>query len=530
MTALAAERFGRRARPTVEDWAATPGTLARAINPTTLQTPALDVVDQAIMDAFATADSRTILSMPPQEGKTERCTKTGTLWGLKHHPHWRFALVSYAQPLAEGFSRDIRNWIVSNNGEDDTLDLGLRIARDNGAARKWSLARKGQCGGVVAVGLEGGLTGRPVDALMIDDPFKDSTQADSEYYRERAWNWYRAVAGTRLAPGAPVILIMTRWHEDDLAGRLQKAEDGARWRVINIPALADHDPAKGQTDPLGREPGEWMQSARTDERTGLPRTVAQWEAIRVQAGSRVFTALYQGRPSPESGNVWRRQWWRRYDTLLWSVNEDGSYRFDCDEMILSWDMSFKDTKGSDFVVGAVLARKGAEVFVLDLVRKRLSFTDTLTAFEAQVKLWPQATAKLVEDKANGTAVLDTLRKKIPGLIPETPTESKFARANAVAPFLEAGNVLLPSKDVALFDVEGLIEEAAAFPNGTHDDQVDALSQGLKRLLLRGGAGANYLQAMKDRLAAEGREVGSTARNWRELAQAARDKAAAKGRA
>jgi predicted phage terminase large subunit-like protein len=149
----------------------------------------------------------------------------------------------------------------------------------------------------------------------------------------------------------------------------------------------------------------------------------------------------------------------------------------------------------------------------------MSFTDTLTAFAGQVKLWPQATAKLVEDKANGSAVLDSLRKKIPGLVPETPTESKPARASAVSPFIEAGNVLLPSKDVALFDVEGLIDEAAAFPNGTHDDQVDALSQGLKRLLLRGGVGATFLEAMRKRAQAEGLEVGTSARNWRERAAA-----------
>jgi predicted phage terminase large subunit-like protein len=517
-----AERYRARAHPSDESWAETPGTLAKAIYPKTIQTPALSLIDQVIMDAFATPDSRTIISMPPQEGKSERVTKTGTLWGLKHHPSWRFAIVSYAQPLAEGFSRDIRNWIVSNDGTEGSLDLGLRIARDNGAARRWSLAGKGRRGGVVAVGLEGGLTGRPVDALMIDDPFKDAEQADSLYYRERAHNWWRGVGATRLAPGAPVVLIMTRWHEDDLAGRLQAGEDGSRWRVVNIPALADHDPEKGQMDPLGREPGVWMESARTDERTGLQRTVEQWESIRLQSGTRAFTAMYQGRPSPESGNVWRRQWWRRYETLLWRVDEAGAYHVDCDEMILSWDMAFKDTKSSDWVVGMVLARKGAEVFVLDVVRKRLSFTDTLVAFEAQVRAWPQAVAKIVEEKANGAAVIDSLRKKIPGLIPENPTESKFSRATAVSPFVEAGNVLLPSREVALFDVEALIDEAAAFPNGTHDDQVDALSQGLKRLLLVMGSGAAFLQAMKERLAAEGREVPSSARNWRERAAAARE--------
>lgn len=490
---LVADRYRRRAEPVSDDWAATPGTLAKAIYPRTVQTPALDLVDEVIMWAFTTPDARLIVSMPPQEGKSERVTKTGTLYGLKHRPDRRFAVASYAQPLAEGFSRDIRNWITSNDGTEGTLDLGLRVARDNGAARRWQLA--GHRGGVVAVGIGSGLTGRPVDALVIDDPFKDAKQAESQYYRDQVWNWWQSVAQTRLAPGAPVIVILTRWHEDDLAGRLVAAEDGHRWRVVNIPALADHDPAKDQSDPLGRAPGEWLQSARG-------RSIEQWEAIRIQAGSRVFTSLYQGRPSPDSGNVWRRQWWRRYDTLPWTVDDAGAYRVDgFDEVLQSWDMAFKDTKGSDFVVGTVLARRGVQVLVLDQVRKRLSFTDTLTAFRALCRKWPQASAKLVEDKANGTAVIDTLQKEIGGIVPVTPTESKYARANAVAPFLEAGNVLLPTRECGLFDPDELVDEAAAFPNGAHDDQVDSLSQGLARLLLDGAGHAAWVDWLRKKAAA-----------------------------
>lgn len=484
------DTLDERAEPSAPKFA-TPGDVARAVNPNIVQTPALDVIDAALVWAFNTPDARLILSLPPQEGKSERVTKFGALWAMLHNHELRVAICSYAQPLAEGFSGDIRNIIASNNGDEGTLDLGVRVARDTGARRRWKLSK--HIGGVIAVGIESGLTGRPVDALIIDDPFKDDKQAGSAYYRGRVWSWWQSVASTRLAPGAPVILILTRWHEDDLAGRLVAAEDGHLWRVINIPALADHDPDKGETDPLGRQPGEWLKSARR-------RTVEQWEAIRVRVGTRVFNALYQGKPSPDSGNVWKRPWWRFYDTLLWSVDADGNYRVECDEMILSWDMAFKDTKGSDFVVGQVWARRGAQVFLLDQVHKRLSFTDTLTAFQAQAKLWPQATLKLVEDKANGTAVIDTLKKRIPGIVPVNPTESKYARANAVAPFIEAGNVFLPAPKVALFDADGLIDEAAAFPNGAHDDQVDATSQALARLLLRTGQGALWLDYLKQRQA------------------------------
>lgn len=482
-TELEQRRAERRARG--PKWE-TPGDLARLINPATVQTPALDVIDEEIMWAYSTPGARLIVSMPPQEGKSERVTKTGSLYALTKDPERRMGIASYSQSLAETFGREIRNWITTNDGDEGTFDIGLQIARDYGSAKRWQLA--GHRGGVVCVGIGSGLTGRPLDVLIVDDPFSDKEQADSAYYRDRVWGWWQSVGSTRLAPGAPVIVIMTRWHEDDFAGRLLAAEDGHRWRVVNVPALADHDPAKGQSDQLGREPGEWLISARG-------RTTAEWEQIRIQAGSRVFNALYQGRPSPDSGNVWQRHWWRRYQTPLWSQHPErpDAYLVDeCDELVMSWDMAFKDTKSSDYVVGQVWARRGASVYLLDQVHKRLSFTDTVTAFKAMAARWPQATRKMVEDKANGTAIIDTLKSSIPGIVPVTPTESKYARANAVAPLIEAGNVHLPAAGIALFDPEELVDEAAGFPNAAHDDQVDAASQALAQLLLDGNGAQAWI--------------------------------------
>ncbi|WP_369043500.1 terminase large subunit domain-containing protein [Streptomyces sp. Midd1] len=246
-------------RPDADRWP-TPGSLAKVVEPATQQTPALDLVDEAVTWAYNTPHARLLVSMPPQEGKSQRVTMTGSLWALHRNRDLRIGIVSYNKPLAEGFGRTVRNWITTYNGDDGTLDLGLRIARDNGAASRWQLS--GHAGGIICVGLKGSLTGRPLDALVIDDPFADKEQADSAYYRDRVWGWWQSVGSTRLAPGAPVIVILTRWHEDDIAGRLLAAEDGHRWRVLNIPALADHDPEKGQSDALGREPGTWLQSAR----------------------------------------------------------------------------------------------------------------------------------------------------------------------------------------------------------------------------------------------------------------------------
>ncbi|RHA38729.1 terminase [Cellulomonas rhizosphaerae] len=474
----AARAFEARADP----WP-TPGVLAKAIEPGTIQTAALDVIDQALVDVEAGRCDRLIISMPPQEGKSTRVTKTGPLWFLLRNPNRRIVVASYAESLAMEFGRDIRGYITSNAGQDDTLDLGLRIADDNGAVTAWKLRPDLGIGGVRSVGIAGGLTGRPADVLFIDDPISNLEQAESKTYRDRAWSFWTSVGRTRLAPGAPVVLILTRWHHDDLAGRILASEEGHRWRVINIPAQAEHKPERGESDVLGREPGQWMGSARRDERTGAERSPDDWERTRREVGPRVWNSLYQGRPSPDAGDLFPAEW-SRYSTPLHVVHADGS----CwvpgtdHEIVQSWDLAFKDTKSSDYVVGQVWLRVGVDAYLLDQVRARLSFTATLAAIRALSAKWPQAAAKFVEDKANGPAVINALARQIPGLIPVEPEGSKFARAAAISPFTHSGNVHLPEPEL-LPNVEDLLEEAKAFPNWAHDDTVDALSQAINRLLL-----------------------------------------------
>lgn len=461
---------------------ATPGDLAQWINPKTRQTPALDLIDDALVDLLNTEDGRLIITMPPQEGKSTRVIDT-VVWALKLNPDLRVATASYAQSLANRNGRAVRRMITSNP------DLDLRIAPDNGAVHDWTI--DGHTGGLLAVGVGAGLTGRPVDFLVIDDPIKDRKQADSKVYRESVWDWWTDVAATRLAPGAPVVVILTRWHHDDLAGKLLAAEDGHTWRVLNIPAQADHDPGKGETDPLGRDPGEFMISARG-------RTEAQWEAIKLRSGSRTWASLYQGRPSPDSGNLFPVDGWGRYELPQWVVRDDGARIVpgivgEDVELVQSWDFTFKDTKSSDWVVGQVWLRRGPKAYLLDMVRRRAGFTESCQMMLDLTARWPQAILKLVEDKANGPAILNAVRAKVGGLVPVEPEGSKFARAAAVSPFVEAHDVLIPDPMApALVDESGqstvawvvdLTDEARDFPNGQHDDTVDAFSQAVHRLLL-----------------------------------------------
>lgn len=444
-----------------------PGEMAQQLDVRTVQTPALQLIDDALVEAFRTPDARLIITMPPQEGKSTRVARDFLIWALTQNPDLRIVAGSYGQGLANRNGRVVRNMIVGHP------ELGLGIAPDNGSVHEWQLA--GHQGGMLAVGRGTMVTGMPAELLVIDDPIKDRKEADSQVIRDVCWEWWTESLSTRLAPGAPVVVIMTRWHEDDLVGRLLAAEDGHLWTVLNIPAEADHHPEKGETDPLGRKPGEFMVSARG-------RTKRQWQAIRVRVGARTWNALYQGRPSPAEGGVFKRDWWQQYEVPLWITDGVVCRIVGMDAVLASWDMAFKDTDASDYVVGQVWAQQGANIYLLDQVRGRWDFPETLRQVRQLAVKWPDALLKIVEDKANGTAVLAQLRHTVPGLVAETPTESKPARAQAVAPLVEARNVHLPSPELAPW-VGAFIDECAAFDNGAHDDQVDAMSQALKRMVI-----------------------------------------------
>lgn len=470
------EAAARRFEPPRRRWA-TPGLMAQHLEPKTRQTGALDLIDAELVRLLDTPDGRLIISMPPQEGKSQRTSRRFPLWALTQNPDLRIAIASYELGVARRWGRAIRDDITTHGAE-----LGLSIRDDLSAQHEWQL--DGHEGGVYSAGIGGALTGRPVDLAIIDDPIKDREQADSKVYRERVWSWWTDVMATRLAPGAPVVLILTRWHHDDLAGRLLAAEDGHLWRVVNIPAQADHNPDKDERDALERAPGEFMDSARG-------RTTRQWEAIKVRSGSRTWASLYQGRPTPDVGNLFPVDAWSRYERPMWIVRDDGARIIpeagrDADvELVQSWDFTFKDTKSSDYVVGQVWLRRGVHAHLLDQVRRRMSFSESCQAILDLTARWPQAVAKLVEDKANGPAILNALRAKVGGLIPVEPEGSKYARAAAITPLVESKNVHLP--DPTLVEgtawVTDLTDEARDFPDAAHDDTVDAMSQAVHRLLL-----------------------------------------------
>jgi predicted phage terminase large subunit-like protein len=420
----------------------------------------LDVLDDALMKVSSGELKRLIVTMPPRHGKSERVSRKFPAWHIGRNPNDEVILASYSVDLSRGFSRIARDTL---SAQPNVFDVMIDDA--NKSAESWGTS--GHRGGLHAAGVGGPITGKGARIAIIDDPVKNAEEADSETMREKIWEWYTSTLYTRLTPDGRIVVVMTRWHEDDLVGRLLKKEadeitegvhKGERWTVINFPALAEKD------DYLNRIEGEplWPEYGFDKDRM---------EQIKVDVGSRVFNALYQQRPSAADGNMLKREWWRYYE----NPPPFGS-------MLISVDAAFKDEVDSDYVVIQVWGKNSANMYLVDQVRAKLNFPATIQSIRNICVKYPSAVLKVVEDKANGSAIIQTLQNEIGGIVPVNPEGGKVARVNAVSAYIESGNVYLPRSTW----IHDFVEEAASFPNGKNDDQVDAMSQALHRFIYFGG--------------------------------------------
>ncbi|MGW2861009.1 terminase large subunit domain-containing protein [Streptomyces sp. NPDC001205] len=265
-----------------------PGALAAVLTGgREMQAPHLDLIDQAFIDMAEGRCDRVMLTMPPRHGKSRRASRWAPLWYLRRNPGHRMMIASYSADLADDHGRWIRD-AIHTWGDD----LGMHLKPGSQAANRFDIV--GGEGGLLAAGLVGGLTGRGAHIAIVDDPVKDMADADSPTMRKRAWDWWTSVIQTRLEPAGAICLIQTRWHEDDLAGRILATERD-EWLVIDLPALAD-----SPDDPLGRAPGEALWPQRFD--------AAHHARTRKRVGERVWGALYMQKPRPPEGGVWKREW------------------------------------------------------------------------------------------------------------------------------------------------------------------------------------------------------------------------------
>lgn len=414
-----------------------------------------DLITDALEKVERGEIKRLMFFMPPRHGKSMAVSESFPSYYLGKKPTRRVIEVSYSESLAKKFGRRNRQKIDEFGAEL----FGISISKENGSVTDWDVTSKNgeTIGGMISRGVGGGITGQGADLLIIDDPIRNRRDADSETYRNFLWNEWNDTLKTRLHPGGAVIVILTRWHEDDLAGRLL-AEDPESWTVISLPAEAE------ENDILGRNVGDPLWPEHGFDKTWL-------EDTKKHTDPRTWASLYQQRPSPQEGALIKRHWWKYY--------MPGQLpKFD--KVIQSWDMTFNDAEQSDFVAGQVWAKSGADYYVLDRVKDRMDFLASCEAVKALSTKWPTARKKLIENKANGPAVISALRRQISGFHPVNPLGSKVSRVNSVSYLISGGNVYLPHPSTAPW-VKEFIEEWAVFPNGVHDDEVDCGSQALMEL-------------------------------------------------
>lgn len=424
---------------------------------------------------------RLMIFVPPRHGKSELASRRLPAYIFGMNPKARIIAAAYGADLATSFNRDVQR--IMDTPEYLTLFPHARLpganARSN-AKTKWlrnsdmfEIVDFG--GSYVCAGVGGAINGKGGDYLLLDDPYKSAKEADSPTVRKTVWEWYTSTFYTRQEKDASILIIQTRWHDSDVSGallELQKLgeENADKWEVVSMPAIMDDE--------------HFMQSAYDDRAIGealWPNKypISFLNKTKVALGTRQFSALYQQNPKPGDGSIIKSFWFKFYD----NKKNPKPDRFD--RIIMSWDMTFGDSENSDYVVGGVYGQLGADFYLLDQVRGQMDLPATIKAFKALAQKWPTAITKLIEKKANGQAVYDSIKKEISGVILINPTESKISRVNACAPLYEAGNVWYPSPEICTW-IGDHIEELTTFPLGKKDDRVDSESQALNYLRNTGG--------------------------------------------
>lgn len=399
---------------------------------------------------------RLMVFMPPRHGKTSLVTVRYPAWRLEQDPSTRIILGAYNQTLAERFSRQVRR-IASGR---------VPLNEERRSVSEWETPAGG---GLRAVGVGAGVTGHGGDLIIIDDPVKSRKEVKSAAYKERVWDWYTNDLFTRREPGAAIVLIMTRWAEDDLAGRILNSPDGDKWTVIRLPAVAE------ENDALGREPGQALCPERFDE-----DALAE---IQIVLGND-FHALYQQRPVAREGGMFKRAWFTTIDASPMNA-----------ERVRWWDKAGTEG-GGDYTAGVLMARSSDGIFyVEDVVRGQWSAYERERVIRAtaeqdkaiygRVGIWLEQ-----EPGSGGKESAESTIRNLAGFTvrAERSTGDKETRAEPFAAQCEAGNVKLVHGRWN----EDYIRELTVFPHGSHDDQVDGSSGAFNKLARMAARAPRYM--------------------------------------
>lgn len=427
-----------------------------------------------------------IINVPPGYMKSLLTSVFWPSWVWTFRPSERWLCMSYADTLAIRDSLKCRRVIQSNWYQENWGNV-FQLTSDQNVKSRFE---NDKAGFRLAAGVGGGATGQHGN-IIVDDPIK-AEDAYSATIRNTINRWWDETMSTRgSTTKRSRVIIMQRLHEQDLTGyilaKMKADAEANQYEYLCLPA--EYVPTQrvtsiGWKDPRS-EPGELL----------WPEMVSPLalKILKKDLGSYGTAGQLQQQPAPSEGGILKRHWWRfwiprgmKLPSVMTPLADNTLFEHpqvelpdEFDQMLQSWDMTFKDTKNADFVAGQVWGKVGANRYLLDQVLERMDIVKTIAAVIRMTEKWPKATTKLVEDKANGPAVISMLRNKISGLIPVEPEGSKESRVHAESPTIESGNVYLPHPLIAPW-IDELINRAAAFPNAAHDDDIDAMTQALRR--------------------------------------------------
>lgn len=451
-----------------------PGALARDLQPSTRQTPALEAIDRALVDLRdAPLDlGRQMIFVPPQEGKSTRTSCWFPLWMLAQDPTLRVAIVSYSATKAERWGRWLRR-MIENYGER----WGLELMADSRAVDRFETTAGGS---VISVGISGGITGEPVDLMVIDDPLRGRAEAESPTYREAAWDWWESNGSTRLSSRGRVVLMLTRWHADDLAGRLEKAEPGT-WKILRIPAVRD----PGQALVRGSD-GASVYSPQGELISVQNRRPGYYLELKAKRSLYVWNSIFMQTPVAAEGNLFSRtdfRYWKKVAADLTHHDATGGKRVVINgkalhvgtmSRFITMDLAASKKTSADWTVAAVWAISlDGQLILLDRKRMRIGEQDHAAFLLPLCRLWACPDVYVERGFIGSTLIIDATMAGI-RIQPLDADTDKVTRALPATQRLASHTVFFPDPE----DVDWADEwadELAGFPTWAHDDQVDTFS-------------------------------------------------------
>ena len=454
-------------------------------------------IDKFVENVIAKKSPRLIIEAPPRHGKSTQASRMLPAYLLGRDPNLEVLGTSYGDTLAYEFCADVQRVIDSEKFHvlfHDTRIPGMYGKRNvaKRAADHFSII--GKKGHYRAAGLYSALTGRGADVLIIDDPTKGLEDSVSAAQRSKAYQTFASVAMTRVHKGGGIAIICTRWHEDDIVGRiLADKEWCANWQHLSFPAIAEED--------------EFSEEGALLRQRGAPlcpelKSVEELLELKGRLSTSMWSSIYQQRPAPEAGAMLKRYHWRYWQPVganlppVVVTDDEGNVREIHAETLpqmfdrgcMSWDLNFGDsrTHDPDFVVGLVIRTRGAKRFIIDRYKQRADFTETVRAMREMIAKYPECSARYVEKAANGAASMNLLENSygITGLIPVVKDKNKIIYADTANDQLRAGNWYLPHPAIASW-TDDFLHTTQMFPNGKHDDDVDAWSQAAMKLQISG---------------------------------------------